>query len=120
MVQTAADDGRLLVGEIATGSGSHTQLAGMTVKSDAQVLALIHGNVPEVGMPAWLGEILAFLLRSAGPKGLNFARYSIDYHIFVRTFSESWRQHRLVENGCSERSVASLREKHCGALSGER
>jgi hypothetical protein len=30
--------------------------------------------------PRWLGNILARVLTWLGPKGLEFARYSIDYH----------------------------------------
>ena len=31
-------------------------------------------------MPVWLGNILAAVLLKAGPKGLEFGRYSLDYH----------------------------------------
>lgn len=30
--------------------------------------------------PRWLGELLATVLTALGPRGLEFARYSIDYH----------------------------------------
>jgi len=50
--------------------------------------------------PRWLGEALAFVLERVGPKGLEFARYSIEYHtlrnfIYVqRTFRpEHARRH---------------------------
>ena len=33
------------------------------------------------GMPRWFGEIMASVMTAAGPKGINFARYSIDYHV---------------------------------------
>ena len=33
------------------------------------------------GMPQWMGELMAFVLKNTGPKGVAFARYSIDYHI---------------------------------------
>jgi hypothetical protein len=42
---------------------------------------MIGGTVREEGLPVWLGEIIAFVLRSTGPTGINFARYSIDYHV---------------------------------------
>ncbi len=32
-------------------------------------------------MPLWLGECLATILTWIGPKGIPFARYSIDYHV---------------------------------------
>jgi len=81
LVQTAVDAGRLHVGETALGKGSHEQLAGATVSSDAQVQAMIGGEVKELGMPEWLGNIFASVLQAIGPKGISFARYSIDYHI---------------------------------------
>ena len=31
-------------------------------------------------MPRWLGKILAWVLTKIGPQGLEFAKYSIDYH----------------------------------------
>lgn len=31
-------------------------------------------------MPVWLGNILADVLLKLGPKGLEFGRYSLDYH----------------------------------------
>lgn len=88
MIHTAVVAGRLQLGEIATSSssagstGKHFEtLAAATVNSDAQVQAMVGGQVRENGMPVWMGEILAFVLRSTGPTGINFARYSIDYHI---------------------------------------
>lgn len=32
-----------------------------------------------------IGNVLAWILRAVGPKGLEFARYSIDYH-FLRNY----------------------------------
>ena len=81
MVNIAKDQGRLFIGEVASGSGSHEKLAIATVESDAIVAAMTGGDVKESGMPGWLGEIMAFAMRNIGPKGINFARYSIDYHI---------------------------------------
>ena len=31
-------------------------------------------------LPIWLGNILAAVLLRLGPKGLEFGRYSLDYH----------------------------------------
>ena len=31
-------------------------------------------------MPIWLGNILAGVVLKLGPKGLEFGRYSLDYH----------------------------------------
>jgi coenzyme F420-reducing hydrogenase beta subunit len=81
MVQVAVNASRLEVGEIATGSRSHERLATGTVTSDSIVLAMMGKPVPEVGMPVWMGELMAFGISSLGPKGVSFARYSIDYHV---------------------------------------
>lgn len=32
-------------------------------------------------MPRLIGEVIAFIMSNIGPKGINFARYSIDYHL---------------------------------------
>lgn len=81
MLQTAVAASRLVLGDVATGQGSHEQLASATITSDALVAAMVDQPVPEVGMPGWVGEFMAFGMRQFGPKGINFARYSIDYHI---------------------------------------
>ncbi len=36
-------------------------------------------------MPRWLGNILAWILTRIGPKGLEFGRYSLDYH-YLRNY----------------------------------
>lgn len=81
MVQNAVDASRVVLGETAVGSGSHEKMASATVSSDSIVMKMVGGNIPESGMPGWVGEIMAFAMRNLGPKGINFARYSIDYHI---------------------------------------
>lgn len=82
MVQTAIDLNKLQIGDIAMGEGDHEKLASATVTADSIVLGMIGDNVPESGMPPWLGNIMAFAMTNfIGPKGVNFARYSIDYHI---------------------------------------
>jgi 7-hydroxymethyl chlorophyll a reductase len=35
--------------------------------------------------PRWLGNLLAWLLELIGPKGLEFGKYSIDYH-YIRNY----------------------------------
>jgi hypothetical protein len=81
MVQSAIDVSRLEVGDTASGTGSHEGLASATVSSDVLVSAMVGKEIPASGMPIWLGEVLALGLRAVGPKGVSFARYSIDYHI---------------------------------------
>jgi coenzyme F420-reducing hydrogenase beta subunit len=81
MIQTAVDASRLVLGDVATGAGSHERLASATIASDALVAAMVDQPVPEIGMPRWIGEFMAFGMRTFGPKGISFARYSIDYHV---------------------------------------
>ncbi|CAB9503543.1 7-hydroxymethyl chlorophyll a reductase, chloroplastic [Seminavis robusta] len=82
MVETAKDANRLYIGDVATGTGNHEQLATSTVAADSIVLEMVGGDVPTSGMPVWMGNILAFVISNyVSPKGVNFARYSIDYHI---------------------------------------
>ena len=81
MVQTAIKSSKLTVGKEAGGTGSHEKLALATVSADSIVMSMIGKDPPDKGMPLLLGEIMAFAMQSIGPKGTNFARYSIDYHL---------------------------------------
>ena len=81
MAEIAQKASRLTIKGKAVGKGSHEKLASATVASDAIVMAMVGKSVPEKGMPGILGQIMAFGMTRLGPKGINFARYSIDYHI---------------------------------------
>lgn len=82
MVETAVQACNLQLHEPATGTGSHEQLASATVQSDTIIQDLLmKKTVPTEGMPMWLGECMANVITWIGPKGVNFARYSIDYHV---------------------------------------
>jgi len=81
MVQCTENADRLEIGPVASGVGKHDKFAVATVSSDNLVQAMIGGKMKDVGMPRFLGELMATLMSSVGPKGVNFARYSIDYHI---------------------------------------
>lgn len=81
MVESAINSNRLKTFGTAIGTGAHEKLAVATVDSDSIVLKMLGRKVPEKGMPLFMGEIMATIMRSVGPKGINFARYSIDYHI---------------------------------------
>lgn len=99
MIQTAIDAGRLEVGQVAPGTGQHEKFASMTVSSDNIVQAMIGGKLQEQGMPRFMGEIMASLLSSVGPKGVNFARYSIDYHVlrnYLHVMNE-WGEERACK-----------------------
>ena len=81
MIQSALNAGRLELGPNATGKGSHEKLAMATVSSDNIVQKMIGGEMKTQGMPRFLGEIMASVMTTIGPKGVSFARYSIDYHV---------------------------------------
>jgi coenzyme F420-reducing hydrogenase beta subunit len=94
MIQTTIDLGRLEIGPVASSGGDggrrrdYEQLVVSTVASDPIVQSMMtmdttstDTTTKQKGMPVWIGEILAYVLRSIGPNGINFARYSIDYHI---------------------------------------
>jgi coenzyme F420-reducing hydrogenase beta subunit len=81
MVQAALETSRLVLGTDATGKGSHEKLALATISSDALVAAMVDQPVPKTGIPGWIGEFMAFGMSRFGPKGISFARYSIDYHV---------------------------------------
>lgn len=82
MVQTAVDTSRLQLFGKAPGKGSHEKLSSATVAADSIVLSMVgEKDPPEQGMPIFMGEIMAFAMRNLGPKGIHFARYSVDYHL---------------------------------------
>lgn len=81
MVETALDALRIETHGAAGGQGSHEMLASATVVSDGIVQGMVGGTVREEGMPLWMAEVLASVMTFVGPKGVSFARYSIDYHI---------------------------------------
>lgn len=61
------------------------QLVTTTTEADAVVMRLRGQDVPTKGLPRWLGDLAASVLGAAAPKGLDFARYSIDYH-YLRNY----------------------------------
>lgn len=87
MIEIAKRFSRLRIeDEPANGSGSHEKMASATVTSDSIIMDMIGGEVKEDGLPKLVAEIMAFAMRNIGPKGVNFARYSIDYHILRNYF----------------------------------
>ena len=81
MIETTTQCGRLSIGSTATGKGNFEGFALSTLQSDAIVQSMTGGSIMEKGLPEWIGNVLALILQKAGPTGINFARYSIDYHI---------------------------------------
>ena len=50
--------------------------------------------------PKWVGNIIAKLLTAIGPKGLEFGRYSIDYH-YIRNYihvNRHWKSDRAKQH----------------------
>ncbi|XP_008796418.1 7-hydroxymethyl chlorophyll a reductase, chloroplastic isoform X3 [Phoenix dactylifera] len=58
-------------------SGNRWPFVLETVKADDKAKL---GKGPSQPAPSLIGNIIAFLLNLVGPKGLEFARYSLDYH----------------------------------------
>ncbi|XP_072995353.1 7-hydroxymethyl chlorophyll a reductase, chloroplastic isoform X2 [Typha latifolia] len=58
-------------------SGNRRPFVMETVKADD---AAKMGKGPSKPAPRFIGDIIAFLLNLIGPKGLEFGRYSLDYH----------------------------------------
>lgn len=61
------------------------QLVATTTEADAVVARLRGQAVRPKGLPRWAGDAAAAVLGAAAPKGLDFARYSIDYH-YLRNY----------------------------------
>lgn len=78
-------------------SGSREVFVMQTVLADDKAKL---GQGPKTGAPRWLGEILATVLTWLGPRGLEFAKYSIDYH-YIRNFihvSRHWGVERAAQH----------------------
>ncbi|GAB2211008.1 hypothetical protein Droror1_Dr00016298 [Drosera rotundifolia] len=58
-------------------SGNRRPFVMETVKADDNAKL---GKGPSQPAPKFIGNLLAFILSIVGPKGLEFARYSLDYH----------------------------------------
>ncbi|GAU49108.1 hypothetical protein TSUD_13490 [Trifolium subterraneum] len=60
-----------------TDSGDRRPFVMETVKADDKAKL---GKGPSQPAPRFVGNLLAFILNLIGPKGIEFARYSLDYH----------------------------------------
>ncbi|KAH0641270.1 hypothetical protein KY285_037856 [Solanum tuberosum] len=61
----------------AISSGKRRPFVVETMKADDEAK---FGRGPFQPAPKFVGNLIAFLLNIVGPKGLEFARYSLDYH----------------------------------------
>ncbi|KAL6660912.1 hypothetical protein ACP70R_000296 [Stipagrostis hirtigluma subsp. patula] len=78
-------------------TGARQPLVMETVKADD---AAKLGKGPSSPAPRIVGNILAFLLNLIGPKGLEFARYSLDYHT-IRNYlhvRRTWGKQRAEQH----------------------
>uniref|UniRef100_A0A0E0KP18 Coenzyme F420 hydrogenase/dehydrogenase beta subunit C-terminal domain-containing protein n=2 Tax=Oryza punctata TaxID=4537 RepID=A0A0E0KP18_ORYPU len=68
-----------------------------TVKADDEAK---QGRGPSQPAPRFVGNVIAFLLNLIGPKGLEFARYSLDYHT-IRNYlhvNRAWGKQRAEQH----------------------
>ncbi|KAL6185222.1 hypothetical protein ACLB2K_041356 [Fragaria x ananassa] len=75
-----------------TSSGDRRPFVLETVKADDTAKM---GRGPDPA-PKFIGNVIAFLLNLVGPKGLEFARYSLDYHT-IRNYlhvNRTWGKER--------------------------
>ncbi|XP_047315423.1 7-hydroxymethyl chlorophyll a reductase, chloroplastic [Impatiens glandulifera] len=74
-------------------SGDRRPFVIETVKADDNAKL---GRGPSQPAPKFIGNLIAFVLNLVGPKGLEFARYSLDYHT-IRNFlyvNRTWGKQR--------------------------
>ncbi|KDP33365.1 hypothetical protein JCGZ_12914 [Jatropha curcas] len=76
-----------------TSSGDRRPFVMETVKADDNAKM---GKGPSQPAPKFVGNFIAFILNLIGPKGLEFARYSLDYHT-IRNYlytNRTWGKER--------------------------
>ncbi|KAJ4968694.1 hypothetical protein NE237_015395 [Protea cynaroides] len=74
-------------------SGDRRPYVMETVKADDNAKL---GKGPSQPAPKFIGNLIAFILNLIGPKGLEFARYSLDYHT-IRNYlyvNRTWGKQR--------------------------
>ncbi|KAF0888522.1 hypothetical protein E2562_014741 [Oryza meyeriana var. granulata] len=78
-------------------SGVRQPFVIKTVKADDEAK---QGRGPSQPAPRFVGNVIAFLLNLIGPKGLEFARYSLDYHT-IRNYlhvNRAWGKQRAEQH----------------------
>ncbi|GFR45129.1 hypothetical protein Agub_g6509 [Astrephomene gubernaculifera] len=77
-------------------TGDRRSVVMQTVASDDEAkMGKLQGPAPR-----WLGNILAWILTFIGPKGLEFGKYSIDYH-YIRNYlyvNRNWGAKRAEQH----------------------
>ncbi|CAN1146958.1 7-hydroxymethyl chlorophyll a reductase, chloroplastic [Linum perenne] len=80
-----------------TSSGNRRPFVMETVKADDNAKL---GKGPAQPAPKLVGNLIAFILNLVGPKGLEFARYSLDYHT-IRNYlytNRTWGKERAARH----------------------
>lgn len=88
-------------------SGDRRSFVTETVKADDNAKL---GRGPSRPAPKFIGNLIAFILNLIGPKGLEFARYSLDYHT-IRNYlytNRTWGKER------ADRQMPSYAKKIVG------
>ncbi|KAG9447694.1 hypothetical protein H6P81_013822 [Aristolochia fimbriata] len=85
-------------------SGNRRPFVMETVKADDKAKS---GKGPSQPAPRFVGNLIAFILNLIGPKGLEFARYSLDYH----TIRNYLHVHRAWGKQRAEQHVPSYAKK---------
>ncbi|KAL8162854.1 hypothetical protein V2J09_014343 [Rumex salicifolius] len=78
-------------------SGNRRPFVVETVKADD---AAKLGKGPSQPAPRFIGNLIAYILNLIGPKGLEFARYSLDYHT-IRNYlyvNRTWGRERAARH----------------------
>ncbi|XP_042055113.1 7-hydroxymethyl chlorophyll a reductase, chloroplastic-like [Salvia splendens] len=78
-------------------SGNRHPFVTETVKADDNAKL---GKGPSQPAPKLVGDLIAFILNLVGPKGLEFARYSLDYHT-IRNYlhvNRTWGKERAEKH----------------------
>ena len=95
-----------------SGGSSRRPFVMQTVIADDEAKL---GRGPKEGAPRWLGEVLATVLTWIGPKGLEFAKYSIDYH-YIRNWLYVMRDKGGEDKGVPEYVKRIVDEYDGGAV----
>ncbi|KAJ8768380.1 hypothetical protein K2173_021533 [Erythroxylum novogranatense] len=89
-------------------SGNRRPFVMETVKADDDAK---FGRGPSQPVPKFVGNVIAFLLGLVGPKGLEFARYSLDYHT-IRNYLytvRAWGKERAEKHTpCYAKKIVAL------------
>jgi coenzyme F420-reducing hydrogenase beta subunit len=100
IVDAAIEQGRIFLHGEAQGNGKFQDFVLSTVEADTIVSGMMtNKTTSDSSMPRPLANILATIVTLIAPKGLNFAKYSIDYHL-LRNYLylvHTWGEHEAQE-----------------------